>query len=166
MRDGGYALATTRHLHLPRSVERFSQFLTLVGLTALIVGGVGVANAVRAFLETKRPVIASLKSLGAPGRFIFQLYMIQILLMAAIGIAAGLVLAILMPYAARWALGGFLPVSEGALFFPQALAPGILFGLLTTLIFFNLATCPVAGNKTNRAFSGKQLWWKTDAGRN
>ncbi|MEM9278231.1 MAG: ABC transporter permease, partial [Pseudomonadota bacterium] len=120
---------------LSRSVERFSQFLTLVGLTSLIVGGVGVANATRAFLETKRPVIASLKSLGAPGKFVFQLYIVQILIMAVIGIAFGLLLAVLMPYLARYALGGLLPVSDGTLFFPYALAPGILYGILTTLIF-------------------------------
>ncbi|MGI9350518.1 MAG: ABC transporter permease [Rhizobiaceae bacterium] len=120
---------------LTRSVERFSQFLTLVGLTSLIVGGVGVANATRAFLETKRPVIASLKSLGAPGRFVFQLYMVQILIMAGLGILIGLLLATAMPYAARAALSTLLPISQGTLFFPQALAPGILYGVLTTLIF-------------------------------
>src|SRR5690606_38707643 len=53
---------------LANNVERFSQFLALVGLTALIVGGVGVANAVRAFLDGKRGVIATFKCLGAPGR--------------------------------------------------------------------------------------------------
>src|SRR5690606_20476479 len=56
---------------LAASVERFSQFLTLVGLTALVVGGVGVANAVRAYLEGKRGVIATFKSLGASGGFVF-----------------------------------------------------------------------------------------------
>ncbi|MEM9331531.1 MAG: ABC transporter permease [Pseudomonadota bacterium] len=120
---------------LTRSVERFSQFLTLVGLTSLIVGGVGVANATRAFLETKRPVIASLKSLGASGSFIFKLYMVQILIMAALGITLGLILAVMMPYGARYALSDLLPVSDGAQFFPAALAPGILYGVLTTLIF-------------------------------
>ena len=120
---------------LTRSVERFSQFLTLVGLTSLVVGGVGVANATRAFLETKRPVIATLKSVGASGRLVFQLYLVQILLMAAIGISMGLVLAYGMPHAARAALGAILPVSEGALFFPEALALGAFYGFLTALIF-------------------------------
>ncbi|MEO0328587.1 MAG: ABC transporter permease, partial [Pseudomonadota bacterium] len=120
---------------LSRSVDRFSQFLTLVGLTSLIVGGVGVANATRSFLESKRGSIASLKSVGATGRFVFNLYLSQILIMATIGIILGLVLATLMPYAARGALGTILPVSSGALFFPEALLPAILFGILTTLIF-------------------------------
>jgi len=120
---------------LSRNIERFSQFLTLVGLTALIVGGVGVANAIRAFMETKRPVIASFKSLGAPGNFVFSVYLIQIMLLAVVGIAAGLVLGALAPVAASTALAGLLPVSKEVMFFPDALALGAVFGLLTALAF-------------------------------
>ncbi len=75
---------------LASNIARFSQFLTLVGLTALVVGGVGVANAVRAYLDGKRGVIATFKSLGASGGFVFTVYLVQITLIALIGIAAGL----------------------------------------------------------------------------
>ena len=74
-----------------RNIERFSQFLTLVGLTALLVGGVGVANAVRGFVDRKRASIATLKSLGAPGGQVVALYLVQVLLIAAVGILIGLV---------------------------------------------------------------------------
>ena len=67
---------------LSSNIERFSQFLTLVGLTALVVGGVGVANAVRAYLDGKRGVIATFKSLGASGGFVFPVYLVQIMLIA------------------------------------------------------------------------------------
>ena len=120
---------------LRQSVERFSQFLTLVGLTALIVGGVGVANATRAFLETKRPVIASLKSLGAPGNFIFNLYLLQILAITTIGIVIGLTLGVIMPFAARAALSDLLPVTQGNPIYPAALLPGIAYGYLTAIAF-------------------------------
>jgi len=120
---------------LSRNIKRFTEFLTLVGLTSLIVGGVGVANATRAYLETKRPVVATLKSLGAPGNFVFMLYLMQILIMAAIGIFMGLLLGIAMPYLARYFMGEILPISDGALFFPSALLPGIVYGFLTALIF-------------------------------
>src|SRR5690606_22241000 len=63
---------------LASNIERFTQFLTLVGLTALVVGGVGVANAVRAYLDGKRGVIATFKSLGASGRFVFLVYVLQV----------------------------------------------------------------------------------------
>jgi putative ABC transport system permease protein len=52
-----------------RQVERFTQFLTLIGLTSLLIGGVGVANAVRGFVERRWPDIATMKSLGATGGF-------------------------------------------------------------------------------------------------
>ena len=59
---------------LRRNVERLGDFLTLVGLSALIIGGVGVANAVRAYLDGKRDVIATLKCLGATGGFIVRVH--------------------------------------------------------------------------------------------
>ena len=60
---------------LERNIERFTQYLTLVGLTALLVGGVGVANAVRGHLDRKRDTIATLKSLGATGGRVFAIYL-------------------------------------------------------------------------------------------
>ncbi len=120
---------------LTRNVERFSQFLTLVGLTALIVGGVGVANAVRAFLDTKNNVIASFKSLGAPARFVFSVYLIQILTLAVIGIAIGLVIGALLPIVAKSALAGILPVGSASAFYPDALLIAVAYGLLTALAF-------------------------------
>ncbi|MGD9913366.1 MAG: ABC transporter permease [Rhizobiaceae bacterium] len=120
---------------LSANVERFSQFLTLVGLTALVVGGVGVANAVRAYLDGKRGVIATFKSLGASGRFVFAVYLIQMLLISAIGIAVGLLIGAAMPYGARAALAGIIPVPAQGGFYPDALALAALFGVMVTLAF-------------------------------
>ncbi|MCX7303037.1 MAG: ABC transporter permease [Hyphomicrobiales bacterium] len=120
---------------LSANIERFSQFLTLVGLTALVVGGVGVANAVRAYLDGKRSVIATFKSLGASGGFVFTVYLIQMLAIAGIGIAIGLVLGALMPFAAQAALASIIPVPNEVGIYPAALGVAALFGLLVTLAF-------------------------------
>ncbi|WP_315924513.1 ABC transporter permease [Mesorhizobium sp. SP-1A] len=120
---------------LSSSIERFSQFLTLVGLTSLVVGGVGVANAVRAYLDGKRGVIATFKSLGASGGFVFGVYLIQILMIASIGIAAGLLIGVLMPFAAQAALKSLLPLPAATGVYPSALAVAALFGVLVTLLF-------------------------------
>ena len=120
---------------LAANVERFSQFLTLVGLTSLVVGGVGVANAVRAHLDAKRGVIATLKSVGAAGGFVFALYLAQVLIVATIGIAIGLGIAILMPFAASAALSSVIPVPAEGGVYPGALGLAVVFGLLTTLAF-------------------------------
>ncbi|MEO9336224.1 ABC transporter permease [Mesorhizobium sp. SB112] len=120
---------------LSSNIERFSQFLTLVGLTALVVGGVGVANAVRAYLDSKRGVIATFKSLGASGRFVFTVYLVQVLMIASIGIVIGLVLGAMMPFAASAALSTLIPVPAEGGIYPAALAMAALFGLLVTLAF-------------------------------
>jgi len=120
---------------LQRSIGRFAQFLTLVGLTALVVGGVGVANAIRAYLETKREVIASFKCLGATGDFVFRIYLVQMLVIALIGIAIGLAVGALIPFVAGAALSNVLPVQLAAGIYPTELGLGLIYGLLTALAF-------------------------------
>ncbi|MBT9370666.1 ABC transporter permease [Rhizobium sp. CSW-27] len=120
---------------LTENVDRFSQFLTLVGLTALIVGGVGVANAVRAFLDSKRTTIATFKCLGAPAFVVTLIYLFQILVIGAVGIAIGLLVGAAAPFAALRFLEGVLPVPAETTFYPSALGLAALFGLLTTFAF-------------------------------
>jgi putative ABC transport system permease protein len=120
---------------LAENVDRFSQFLTLVGLTALIVGGVGVANAVRAFLDAKRTTIATFKCLGAPALVVTLIYLIQILLLALVGILIGLLIGAAAPFIALSFLEGVLPVPREVTFYPSALGLAALFGLLITFAF-------------------------------
>ncbi len=120
---------------LQRMVERTTLFMTLVGLTALLVGGVGVANAVRAYLDGKAGVIATLKCLGAPSRLIFKIYLLQILMLALVGIAAGVALGALAPLAFAGAVASVLPIAARIGVFPAPLALAALFGLLTALVF-------------------------------
>jgi putative ABC transport system permease protein len=120
---------------LTENIDRFSQFLTLVGLTALIVGGVGVANAVRAFLDAKRTNIATFKCLGAPAFVVTLIYLVQILLIGLLGIAIGLAIGAVAPFAAFAFLREFLPISTDATVYPHALLLATLFGLLTTFAF-------------------------------
>jgi len=120
---------------LARFVERLSLFLTLVGLTALLVGGVGVGNAVRSYLETKTPTIATIKTLGGRGGLIFEAYLAQILVLAALGTAIGLVFGALAPVLAGRALADLLPITARIGVYPSALAVAAGFGLLTALTF-------------------------------
>ncbi len=120
---------------LERNVERFTQFLTLVGLTALLVGGVGVANAVKGHLDRKRDSIAAMKALGATGGRIFSLYLTQVLLLSALGAVIGLMLGAALPFVIAHLFGGVLPLPiEPALQFNE-LALALLYGLTTSLAF-------------------------------
>ena len=120
---------------LRRSIDIFAHFLTLVGFTALIVGGVGVANAVRAFLDSKRSVVATLKCIGAAGPFVFTLYLCQILIIAGLGVGVGLALGLAIPFIGGAAIEAALPVSVNATIYPGELALGIVYGVLTALAF-------------------------------
>ncbi len=120
---------------LARNIERFAQFLALVGLTALVVGGVGVANAVSSFVDLKRPAIATFKCLGASGRLILQVYLLQILILAGLGIAIGLGIGAALPFLAKSLLADLLPVSAAADFYPVELALAVVYGLLVAVAF-------------------------------
>ncbi|MVA57965.1 ABC transporter permease [Agrobacterium vitis] len=135
--DAGWSIRTSDRAapNLTENITRFSQFLTLVGLTALIVGGVGVANAVRAFLDSKRSVIATLKCLGAPASVVVMVYLFQILMVASIGIALGLAIGAIAPWIASYYLAQFLPIQADFAIYPRSLLLALLFGGLTTLAF-------------------------------
>ncbi len=118
-----------------KSIERFTQFLTLVGLTALIVGGVGVANAVHAFVERKRGAIATLKSVGAPGSQVVGLYLLQVMLIAGLGTGLGLVLGAGLPFLIDALFHEALPLPLNPTLAPGELALAAAYGLLTAFAF-------------------------------
>ena len=120
---------------IARFVDRMGAFLVLVGLAGLAVGGVGVSAAVRAYLDRKTPVIATLKTLGAEGRTIFAAYLMQIAALAVVGILAGLVLGALIPLVAGPIIQSRLPVPVALGVHPVPLLEAALYGALTALIF-------------------------------
>ena len=124
-----------------RFVERLGQFLTLVGLTALAIAGIGVGNGVGSWLEGRRANIATLKALGAESGFISRLFLVQILAVAGAAMAAGLMLGAALPYAIAAGLGDALPVPPRLALYPLPLALAALYGVLIALLF---AVAPLA----------------------
>jgi putative ABC transport system permease protein len=120
---------------LQRLFERVGFFLNLVGVTALLVGGVGIGNAVAGYVASKTAAIATLKCLGASTRLVFAAYLAQILALALAGIAVGLLLGGLLPAAAAPLLQPLLPVGLKPGVYPAPLAIAAVCGLLTTLAF-------------------------------
>ncbi len=116
-------------------LDNVTLFLTLVGLTALLTGGIGVANAVRAHLAGRMNTIATLKCLGAQGDDIFAIYLIQMAFLAAIGIAIGVAVGAAIPFAADKGLRDLLPVKMVFGVYPMALLEAAIFGVLTTAVF-------------------------------
>ncbi|MCU0910597.1 MAG: FtsX-like permease family protein [Rhodobacteraceae bacterium] len=121
--------------NISRFVERLGAFLALVGLAGLAVGGVGVSAAVRAYLDGKVAVIATLKTLGAERRTIFAAYFLQIGALALFGIAIGLMLGAVLPMVFAPLIEARLPVPAAFGFYPGPLAEAALYGALAALLF-------------------------------
>ncbi|MGD9539179.1 MAG: ABC transporter permease [Alphaproteobacteria bacterium] len=135
--DAGWRLrdASDANPSLARQLDRLGLFLTLVGLSALVLGGVGIAGAVRAYLEARVATIATLKCVGASSRLILGVYLVEVMAIGLAGIALGLAIGALLPVVLAAALGNDAPVplALGLYGGPLALAAG--FGVLTMLCF-------------------------------
>ncbi|WP_338424683.1 ABC transporter permease [Sphingopyxis kveilinensis] len=127
-----------------RFIERMGQFLSLVGLAALVIAGIGVGNGVASYLAGKRPGLATLKVLGADSATVLRIYGLQILAVAAISIVAGLAVGALAPAAIGWIAGDVLPVRPGFALYPLPLAVSAAYGLLIAIAF---ALPPLAATK-------------------
>ncbi len=135
--DAGWDVRTRTNASpsLAQDVERFTQYLTLVGLTALLVGGVGVANAVKNHLDRKRTVIATLKSVGATGGEVFAIYLVQVIGLACLGALPGLAVGAALPYLIVWGFGSVLPLPVAPALHAGALGLALLYGVLTAVAF-------------------------------
>src|ERR1700733_10349882 len=120
---------------LERTISRFTQFLTLVGLAALLVGGVGVANAVKSHIDRRRDVIATFKAVGATGGDVFAIYLTQVIGLAVVGSIIGLVAGASIPFAIVNLFGSLLPLPVVPALHPDQLTLSLVYGLLTALAF-------------------------------
>ena len=118
-----------------RFVDQTALFLTLVGLTSLLVGGIGVATGVRAWLEARARSIATLRCLGAESRTIFATYLIQIGVLAGAGIVAGILGGAILTAAGIWLFGDALPIPPRQGIYPVPLLLAGAYGLLTAGAF-------------------------------
>ncbi len=120
---------------IKRFVEQLTMFLTLVGLVALGIGGVGAGQAILAFLDRKRADIAILKTLGASGGFVFLIFFLQVMMVAVLATATGAALGAALPFAAVWIYGSRLPVPPSFGLYPVPLLLSLTFGLLSAVAF-------------------------------
>jgi len=126
---------------LRRFLEQLTRYLGLVGLTALFIGGIGVASTVHAFIKDKLKIIAVLKTLGADSRVVIQTYLFQTLVLGLVGSLAGVALGMSLQYAMPSILASLLPgdflelsLRQGAIS-PEPIIKGLALGLTTTLLF-------------------------------
>ncbi len=116
-------------------VERLAQFLTLVGLTSLVVAGVGVGNGVASYLDAKSATIATFKTLGATSRLIFQSYLLQIGIVALGAVLVGAGIGAAAPWLVAWIAGDSLPVAPVLALYLGPLLTAGAYGLLIAATF-------------------------------
>jgi putative ABC transport system permease protein len=135
--DAGFDIRTreTASPGAERFVSRMGEFLTLVGLAALAIAGIGIGGGVASYLEARRTSIATLKILGATSGDITRIYALQLGAAALAGAVAGLAAGVLVTPLFAEALGSLLPVRSGLVVDGWALARAALFGLLVALVF-------------------------------
>ncbi|MDH3661805.1 MAG: ABC transporter permease [Alphaproteobacteria bacterium] len=135
--EAGFQVNGVRDIQprVTRVVDRLASFLTISGLASLLIGGVGVALAIQNYLTGKIGNIAMLKCLGAASGMIFKIYLLQVLALALIGVAIGLVIGQALPFLVSALTEGLLPVGIRTGFYPQPLLVAAGFGVLTTLAF-------------------------------
>ncbi len=136
---------------LKRLLDRTTLFLTLVGLTSLLVGGIGIADGTTAFIDQRLSDIAKLKCLGASNSVILGSNCLQFAVLALSGMVLGLILGASAPWVVMATLGDRLPVEAHLGIALPPLAEALGFGVLASITF---ATGPLA---RAAAVSGAQL---------
>ena len=117
------------------AIQQLSQFIGIVGLVALLLGGVGVASGVRAFVSRKIDTVAILRCLGASSGQVLAMYVAQAAAMGLIGAIAGAALGVAVQFGLPSVFGDFLPVDVSVTLEPVAILTGIAIGGWIALIF-------------------------------
>ncbi|MEL6413632.1 MAG: FtsX-like permease family protein [Pseudomonadota bacterium] len=120
---------------LQRLLEMLNTFLSVIGIAALIAGGVGIAQACTAFLQSRVHSIAAFKALGAETQTIRMAYLLQLGALAVLGALIGVVLGAAMPFMIALFLGDRIPLPSVLAIYPEPLLRGALLGILAAAMF-------------------------------
>jgi putative ABC transport system permease protein len=120
---------------LTQAIDQLGSFLGIVGLVALLLGGIGVASGVHAFVMRKIDTVAILRCLGATSAQVLVIYVLQAAAMGFVGAVAGAALGVGFQFALPWVLKDFLPVDVSVRLVPAAIGLGLGIGVWVALIF-------------------------------
>ncbi|MFM9904885.1 MAG: ABC transporter permease [Pyrinomonadaceae bacterium] len=121
--------------NLNEQFVRTENYLSLTGLLILVLGGVGVWNVARAFVEQKRKTVAVLKCLGASGTRIITVYLLQIVVLGLIGSCFGVFLAQCGLWLAQWRFADALPAKMSYVVTFSTSWQGVILGLMISVLF-------------------------------
>ena len=131
----GYDTVAEQVDNLTDAFENMTRFLGLVGLAALLLGGVGVASAIHVFIKEKLNTVAVLRCLGATQRTVFTAYLLQAAALGFLGAAAGVVLGLAVQTTLPRVLGDFLPLDVSVSVDWLAVGAGLVIGVWVATVF-------------------------------
>lgn len=139
---------------LTHLIDRLSLFFSLTGITTLIVAGLGISNSTGVYMWSKRETVAAMKCLGASHRLVQRVYFVQLLIVGAAAIAAGLLIGTVGELALMDTFGDLLPVrgERGIYSVPVLLSAGL--GFLNLLLFGLLPLWRTHAVKPSSLFRG------------
>jgi putative ABC transport system permease protein len=126
---------TQTEMQTSDAIENLTSFIGIVGLVALLLGGIGVASGVRAFVARKIDTVAVLRCLGASSGQVLAIYVVQAAGMGLAGAAAGAALGVAIQFILPQALTDFLPIDVKVTLVPVAVLTGLAVGGWIALIF-------------------------------
>ena len=130
-----YRTAAETEFNLTQAIDQLRDFLSVIGLVALLLGGIGVASGVHAFVMRKIDTVAILRCLGATSRQVLGIYLVQAVAMGFLGAAFGALLGVGIQVLLPRVLADFLPVDVRISIEPAALLTGLLVGVWVALVF-------------------------------
>ena len=120
---------------LTETLTRFGNFLGLIGLVALLLGGLGVASAVHVFIRRRMATVAVLRCLGATGGTVLATYLVQALVVGLLGSLVGAAAGAAVQAALPRLLKDALPVDVAwSLSWPSVLG-GVGVGVWVAFVF-------------------------------
>ncbi|HEY2066064.1 MAG TPA: FtsX-like permease family protein [Gemmatimonadaceae bacterium] len=121
--------------NLTQAIDQLRDFLSVIGIVALLLGGIGVASGVNAFVMRKIDTVAILRCLGATSGQVLAIYLIQATVMGLLGAAFGAVLGLGLQLLLPRVLADFLPVDVHVSLEWSAVITGMLVGVWVALMF-------------------------------
>jgi len=120
---------------LASAIDQLHDYLAIVGLIALLLGGIGVASGVHAFVMRKIDPVAILRCVGATSWQVLAIYTMQAGVMGLVGAAAGVVVGLGIQFAMPYVLHDFLPVDVDLHLAPRPIFLGLAIGVWVALLF-------------------------------
>ncbi len=133
--DVGVRTVTQSEQAAARATENLANFIGIVGMVALLLGGIGVASGVRAFVARKIDTVAIFRCLGASGNQVLGMYVAQAAVMGLLGALLGAIGGVVIQFLLPLAFIGLLPVDVHVSLEPTAILTGVLIGGWIALVF-------------------------------